>query len=76
MSKTIEIDAIGKKCPRPIVEIAKAFRRSEKGDMITIKADDLAFESDVHAWCETTGNALVSLIKEESIYTAVIRIGE
>ncbi len=76
MPKNVEIDAIGKKCHRPIVEIAKAYRKSEKGDQIVIGADDLAFESGVHAWCETTGNVLVSLTREENIYTAVIRIGE
>ena len=39
-------------------------------------ADDLAFESDVRAWCETTGSALVDLTKEGNLITAVVEIPE
>ncbi|MDQ7823431.1 MAG: sulfurtransferase TusA family protein [Candidatus Eremiobacteraeota bacterium] len=75
MSEHIEIDAIGTKCPRPIVELAKAFRKAPPGSIIVIKADDLAFESDVKAWCETTHNTLVSLVREGSVSIATIKTG-
>ncbi len=55
----ITIDARGLKCPRPIIELAKARRQHPKGTLIEVFADDLAFESDVRAWCDTTGNLLL-----------------
>ncbi len=57
----ILIDARGLKCPRPIIELAKARRQHPPGTVLLIQADDLAFESDVRAWCETTGNLLLEL---------------
>ncbi len=60
----ITIDARGMRCPRPIIELAKARRKAEPGSQVEITANDLAFESDVRAWCETTGNALTELIRD------------
>ncbi len=57
----VSIDARGLKCPRPIIELAKAKRQHPRGTILEILADDLAFESDVRAWCETTGNLLLDL---------------
>lgn len=70
----IDIDAIGMCCPRPIIELAKARRRLLPGSIINIIADDLAFESDVRAWCDTTGNCLLSLDKDGRKVTARIEI--
>ncbi len=73
-TKRTMIDAIGMKCPRPIVELAKARRQIGDGAEIEIVADDLAFESDVWAWCETTGSTLMDLQKEGNIVTALIQL--
>ncbi len=35
-------------------------------------SNDLAFESDVKAWCETTGSKLVELAKEGKVISAVV----
>lgn len=68
------IDALGMKCPRPIVELAKVRRRAAPGDTIEIEADDLAFDRDVAAWCETTGNELLELERHGSAAFARIRL--
>lgn len=60
------------KCPRPIIELAKAKRQAVSGSFITIVADDLAFESDVKAWCDTTGNRLESFSSDGEVHTARI----
>jgi tRNA 2-thiouridine synthesizing protein A len=74
VSDMLRINALGMKCPRPIVELAKARRRASAGACVEIVADDLAFESDVHAWCETTGSELVEMHRDGIRVTAVIRI--
>jgi len=72
MSEKIDIDARGMMCPRPIIELAKARRRAEPGTLIEMVADDLAFESDVRAWCETTNNELQTLDRDGDTVTARI----
>ena len=74
MSEPIRIDARGMKCPRPIIELAKARRQASPGATIVITADDLAFESDVRAWCDTTGNALADLARDGESVVATIQL--
>ncbi|MDJ0763432.1 MAG: sulfurtransferase TusA family protein [Myxococcota bacterium] len=71
-----KINALGMKCPRPIIELAKLRRKIEPGHVVEIEADDLAFESDVRAWCETTGNVLRDLRRSDDKVTAEIEISE
>ncbi len=65
MTQTMELDCQGMKCPRPIIEIAKAARKLPAGSFLTIHADDLAFESDVKAWAENADATIVSLEKNQ-----------
>lgn len=74
ITHTVHIDACGMRCPRPIIELAKARRQATAGTVVEIVADDLAFESDVRAWCETTGNPLLDLRRDEEKVTATIRM--
>ena len=62
MTEQLEIDCLGTKCPRPIIEIAKAARRSEPGSILQVLANDLAFESDVRGW---TGRAQAEILSFE-----------
>lgn len=73
---SINIDCRGMKCPRPIIELARARRNASSGTIISIIADDLAFESDVKAWCQTTGNKIIEFNKEENTVKASIEICE
>lgn len=69
-----DIDARDMACPRPIIELAKLRRRRPEGGEIRIAANDLAFESDVRAWCETTRNPLLRLVHEGSTVIATIQL--
>ena len=48
------------RCPMPIVELARAIQELKAGDRIVVEATDPAFEMDVRAWAEMTGNDLES----------------
>lgn len=74
MADEILIDCMGMKCPRPIIELAKAARKAASGAKVRIRADDLAFESDVRAWCDATGATLVDLESSGVSIQAVIRL--
>jgi tRNA 2-thiouridine synthesizing protein A len=69
-----DVDARGKSCPLPIVLLAKAVKSAGLGETVAIQADDRAFPPDVEAWCQRTGNELVSLDRNDRGYfDAVIR---
>lgn len=70
---TIELDCRGMMCPRPIVELAKLRRKEAGPAVVCVTADDLAFESDVRAWCEVTGNSLVDMKNGSGAVVATIR---
>lgn len=72
----IQINCMGLKCPRPIIEMAKLARKSAPGTEVVIVADDLAFESDIRAWCETAGANLLEISKDGLKVTARVRLKE
>ncbi len=51
-----EINCLGKRCPLPIIETAKAIKELRPGDSVHLLADDPATEIDLRAWARMTGN--------------------
>ncbi|MFC0039258.1 MULTISPECIES: sulfurtransferase TusA family protein [Actinomadura] len=45
------IDALGRKCPIPIIMLAERIREVPVGAIIAVLADDVAARTDVPAWC-------------------------
>jgi TusA-related sulfurtransferase len=45
------IDSIGRRCPLPIVDLARAISSTEVGQVLAVVADDPAARHDVPAWC-------------------------
>ena len=45
------IDALGRKCPIPIIMLAERIREVPIGETIAVLADDPAAKTDVPAWC-------------------------
>ncbi len=45
------VDCLGKPCPVPIIELAKAFGAAAIGETITVLSDDPAAGPDLRAWC-------------------------
>ena len=45
------IDALGRKCPIPIIMLAEQIRDVPVGSVIAVLADDPAAYSDIPAWC-------------------------
>jgi cysteine desulfurase len=56
---TLTVDALGKRCPVPVIELAKVIGRVAPGGVVTVLADDEAAKLDIPAWCEMTGHVLV-----------------
>jgi tRNA 2-thiouridine synthesizing protein A len=48
---SLTLDALGKKCPIPIIMLADRIRDVTIGQTIEVLADDPAAKTDVPAWC-------------------------
>jgi tRNA 2-thiouridine synthesizing protein A len=55
----ITIDALGRKCPIPIIMLAEQIRDVPVGGVIAVLADDPAAYSDVPAWCKMKSHECV-----------------
>ena len=47
----LTIDALGRKCPIPIIMLAEQIRDVPVGAVIAVLADDPAAYADIPAWC-------------------------
>jgi TusA-related sulfurtransferase len=73
MDSELIVDATGTACPVPIIELAKAIRRLNAGELVALLATDPAVKQDVLAWCASTGHQLVSLSFEAGVWRARVR---
>ncbi|MDR2915130.1 MAG: DsrE/DsrF/DrsH-like family protein [Tannerella sp.] len=73
--KTIKIDACGLQCPGPIMKMKQAIDSIREGERIEMMATDAGFARDAQAWCNTTGNMLISISEEKGKYTVIIEKG-
>ena len=47
----MNLDARGRRCPLPILDLARVITTIDVGDTITVEADDPAARPDIRAWC-------------------------
>lgn len=52
----IEVDSRGRRCPLPIIDLAKRMPSVEVGAVIRVLADDPAAANDIPAWCRMKGH--------------------
>lgn len=72
-SVQIAIDACGLQCPGPILEVYKAIKAMNYGEILSVKATDPGFQADIKSWCEKTGNKLMSLNYSNKTFVAMIK---
>ncbi|MEU7223804.1 cysteine desulfurase/sulfurtransferase TusA family protein [Streptomyces chrestomyceticus] len=53
------VDALGKRCPVPVIELAKVIGDVPVGATLTVLADDEAARLDIPAWCGMRGQEYV-----------------
>ncbi|WP_045875573.1 sulfurtransferase TusA family protein [Pseudofrankia sp. DC12] len=54
------VDALGRHCPLPIIDLAKRFDDVPVGGTVELLADDPAAPADVAAWCRLRKQELLS----------------
>ena len=58
------VDALGRKCPIPIIMVAERIREIPVGSVVAVLADDVAARTDVPAWCRMKSQEFV---REETL---------
>ncbi|MFJ3230219.1 cysteine desulfurase/sulfurtransferase TusA family protein [Streptomyces sp. NPDC086787] len=53
------VDALGKRCPIPVIELAKVIGNVPVGGTVRVLSDDEAARLDIPAWCEMRGQEYV-----------------
>lgn len=74
-SADLMLDCRGLSCPMPILKLSKAIVQLQAGQVIELTATDPGSRDDVPAFCQRTGNALVSTREEAGAFFFYIRKG-
>ncbi len=67
------LDLKGLKCPLPVLRTKKALKGLAPGTILNVKATDPGSVKDFHAFCETTGDELVSWAEENGVFSYTLR---
>ncbi|RBM19821.1 cysteine desulfurase/sulfurtransferase TusA family protein [Streptomyces sp. PT12] len=51
----LTVDALGRRCPVPVIELSRVIGRVPVGGVVTVLADDAAARLDIPAWCDMRG---------------------
>lgn len=66
-----EVDSVGRRCPLPVIDLARAVSDVPVGALLAVVADDEAAAHDVPAWCRMKGHAYVGT-RERTAGTAYV----
>lgn len=74
--KTIRVDACGLQCPGPVLKLKQTIDSMDAGQQLEMTATDAGFARDAQAWCNSTGNLLISNFTQKGKYTVLIEKGQ
>lgn len=69
----LTIDALGRKCPIPIIMLAERIGEVRVGQVVAVLADDPAARTDVPAWCAIKSQEFVTAIDLPSGWAFLIK---
>ena len=58
------LDAVGLKCPQPVLRIAAKARELSPGDILEVLGDCPTFEQDVRNWADRMNKVILSVKNE------------
>ena len=69
---TRTVDARGSFCPGPLMELIRAIRESQVGDVIAVYSSDTGSRTDIPKWIEKAGHRLVALVARDGYDEIVV----
>ncbi len=70
-----QLDAIGLRCPEPVMMIRLQIRNMQDGDTLSICADDHSTTRDVPSFCRFMHHTLVASEVDEAPYRYLVQKG-
>ncbi len=67
------LDCLGLFCPMPIVKTREAMKVMALGQVLEMLSDDPASDADMKSWAKRTGNELIAVTKDGSVYRFLVR---
>lgn len=59
----VVVDCLGRPCPVPVIELAKAVGVASPGTVVRVLSDDPAARHDVPAWCRMRGQQYLGQVE-------------
>lgn len=69
----LTVDTSGTCCPTPILEVTRATRKMQVGEIVELVATDVGSRMDIPIWCERTGNELLAQQERAGVLHYFIR---
>lgn len=70
-----QLDAIGLRCPEPVMMVRLHIRKMQEGETLLITADDHSTTRDIPSFCRFMQHTLVASATDSSPYRYLIRKG-
>jgi tRNA 2-thiouridine synthesizing protein A len=71
-SVTRTIDARGSYCPGPLMELIRAIREGQIGDVLEVRSSDKGSRADIPKWIEKAGHRLIGLTARDGYDEIVV----
>ncbi|MCX4028743.1 sulfurtransferase TusA family protein [Endozoicomonas sp. SM1973] len=68
-----ELNAIGLRCPLPLLKAKQLLASMESGQVLCVKATDQGSVADFKAYCELSGHQLLSSTQEADVYIHILQ---
>lgn len=73
MKADVTLDCVGLYCPMPIIQTAAKIRELAPGQVLEVLADDKGIQTDMPAWCASTGHECLAIEQEGDEYRVYVR---
>ena len=70
-----QLDALGLRCPEPVMMVRKAIRNIDIGETLLVQADDPSTTRDMVSFCEFMDHTLVAKKTDQTPFQYLIKKG-
>lgn len=67
------VDARGAFCPGPLIELIKAIKKANVGEVIAVYSTDSGSKRDIPLWVEKAGHELIGIYEREGYTEFIVR---
>jgi tRNA 2-thiouridine synthesizing protein A len=66
------VDARGSYCPGPLMELIRAIRESQPGELLAVYSSDTGSRTDIPKWVEKAGHRLIGITQRDGYDEIVV----